>query len=672
MTGPAGCGKTFVIRLLMEICNRFVNTDGHCNAYITCASTGKAAVAIDGTTVHTALKISLSRLLPLSVEVVQQYRVLFQFVKVLIIDEVSMISAELLSHIDARLKQITGKYDVEFGGIDIILIGDLRQLPPVRATPIYNQTKQHIAGPTLWRSLKFFELDQVMRQANQMFSNILTKIGNGTKLENNEKELLESRFFTKEQTEQLCPHGLRLFLSNNSVNGYNHSILSNIADKIVSTATDAYIGCHSANQEAFIRQKIHKMSVIDTGGLPYEITLVIGKPYLITTNIDVSDGITNGAMGILVHIHRDNNDEITRIWLEFTNTAKIGQKMRVKESFSSYCCMRSHNKSQGGTVNEVVYEYDKTRSQQLMYVAMSRVTTINGLYIVTKDDSKVFNHGRRNASSMDGLQSEFRRLALNRLSTIDKLLNEFITTRKGLAIYSFNCQSLRKHAADFNSSVMNNSHILMFSETCLKNNENIDVPNFDCVVQFKRDNVRNGGVAIYQKSNKATAVLMPNTDITLRQITSLSVNAVDVGEICAARCLLDNGQIIMTVVVYISPNQSIPKIMQFIHEVLALYTHDVAAIVNVDYDKIPMIMSGDFNVNFAAPKAEPLLQFLESKLNLKMNNHPALSTTKYGTTIYSVFSRYLNKLESTVYVSYFSYHKPLLSVLEYDSMEIKE
>ncbi|GFT56092.1 ATP-dependent DNA helicase [Trichonephila clavipes] len=90
--------------------------------HIACASTGKAAVAIDGTTVHTAFKITLSRLLPLSIEVAHQYRALFKFIKVIIIDEVSMISAELLGHIDSRLKQITGNYNTNFGGLDMILI----------------------------------------------------------------------------------------------------------------------------------------------------------------------------------------------------------------------------------------------------------------------------------------------------------------------------------------------------------------------------------------------------------------------------------------------------------------------------------------------------------------------------------------------------------------------
>ena len=110
-TGVAGSGKTFTIKLIMEIYNRFLDTDGFCNAYINCASTGKAAVAIDGITVHTALKIPLCRFLPLSNEMLQLYRSLFKFIKVLIIDEVSMVSAEMLGKISSRLKQICGNKD---------------------------------------------------------------------------------------------------------------------------------------------------------------------------------------------------------------------------------------------------------------------------------------------------------------------------------------------------------------------------------------------------------------------------------------------------------------------------------------------------------------------------------------------------------------------------------
>jgi hypothetical protein len=60
-----------------------------------------------------------------------------------------MVVAELLNQIDSRLKQITGNFQDNFGGMDIIFIGDLRQLPPVRATPIYKAIKRRIAGPQL-------------------------------------------------------------------------------------------------------------------------------------------------------------------------------------------------------------------------------------------------------------------------------------------------------------------------------------------------------------------------------------------------------------------------------------------------------------------------------------------------------------------------------------------
>jgi len=84
-----------------------------------------------------------------------------------------MICAEFLEQIDLRLKQITGNFASNFENLAVILIGDLRQLPPIKATPIYKQIKRRMTGPTVWRHLKFYELTAVMRQANGIFSNAL-------------------------------------------------------------------------------------------------------------------------------------------------------------------------------------------------------------------------------------------------------------------------------------------------------------------------------------------------------------------------------------------------------------------------------------------------------------------------------------------------------------------
>ncbi|GFY25377.1 ATP-dependent DNA helicase [Trichonephila clavipes] len=79
----------------------------------------------------------------------------------------------------------------------IILIGDLRHLPPVRSTPIYKQPKQTLVGPILWQNLNFYEINEVLHQANQQFSSILAKIGNGEQLHEMEIVLIESRFFCR-------------------------------------------------------------------------------------------------------------------------------------------------------------------------------------------------------------------------------------------------------------------------------------------------------------------------------------------------------------------------------------------------------------------------------------------------------------------------------------------
>ena len=121
--------------------------------------------------------------------------------------------------------------------------------------------------------------------------------------------------------------------------------------------------------------------------------------------------------------------------------------------------------------------------------------------------------------------------------------------------------------------------------------------------------------------------------------------------------------------IYISPNQSINSITEFIHENLIKYTPEVSRILRKDYDKVPMILSGDFNVNFALDTAVPLIDFLNTTFNLKMCNNRTESTTRSKTTIDAVFQRYVDNIETKAFVSYFSYHKPLVSFVEIENIE---
>ncbi|GFY47240.1 ATP-dependent DNA helicase [Trichonephila inaurata madagascariensis] len=79
-------------------------------------------------------------------------------------------------------------------------------------------------------------------------------------------------------------------------------------------------GCEADRaKEKVVREKLHKLSTIDTGRLPYEIIFVVDKPYMITTNIDIADGLANGAVGKLSHFVLDDQNRVMRVWLLFPN-----------------------------------------------------------------------------------------------------------------------------------------------------------------------------------------------------------------------------------------------------------------------------------------------------------------------------------------------------------------
>ena len=122
-------------------------------------------------------------------------------------------------------------------------------------------------------------------------------------------------------------------------------------------------------------------------------------------------------------------------------------------------------------------------------------------------------------------------------------------------------------------------------------------------------------------------------------------------------------KIIVIAVLYISPKKHINDISQFILKKLLDFTPEGSALVNEKLHELPMVLAGDFNIEFASNESFPLIQFLKDKLQLEINNNPKEFTTKGGTTIDAVFTRYL-KVDTRCYISYFSYHRPLLSAIK--------
>ncbi|GFY21260.1 ATP-dependent DNA helicase [Trichonephila clavipes] len=162
-------------------------------------------------------------------------------------------------------------------------------------------------------------------------------------------------------------------------------------------------------------------------------------------------------------------------------------------------CAITIQKSKGASFNEVVYKYEKTHSQQLVYVALSRATSLEGLYIVTESSDPKFFHS-------------------------------------------------------------------------INNEENIDVPNFHCIAKFQRHNHRGGGVAMHKSKGDTTTYAASEMDVATNTTESFGINESCIGEMCVVKCKAENEPIILMAIIYMSPNQSSKKIIEFIHKNLVAYT----------------------------------------------------------------------------------------------------
>ncbi|GFW21554.1 ATP-dependent DNA helicase [Trichonephila clavipes] len=218
--------------------------------------------------------------------------------------------------------------------------------------------------------------------------------------------------------------------------------------------------------------------------------------------------------------------------------------------------------------------------------------------------------------------------------------------RRGLSLFTFNCQSLRAHIDDLDDSIVKNSNVLVLSETWLNNESEINITNFKCIAKFKRPNTRAGGVGIYHNSNDVVNIVTSSIDFSVFSPDFHGSLTSAVGDLCMTQCQMENGMKFLIVALYISPNQKLDDDITFLHHSLLPYTRGGASLLRNNNDEIPMILSGDFNVNFASDKSLKLVEFLKDKLNLSMKNSPQTST-RSGTTIDGVFTRSLNSMEYT-------------------------
>jgi len=174
ITGKAGTGKSYLLRYLKQ------NTHKAC---VVVAPTGVAALNVGGQTIHSLFKLPPSLINQEAVTVGYQTKELLSHVDMIIIDEVSMVRADLMDGIDSVMRQAKGS-DLAFGGTQVVMFGDLFQLPPVVSDrELHQYFAQTTGGPyffqaRVWQKVSFslLELHHNYRQQDAELIELLNAV----------------------------------------------------------------------------------------------------------------------------------------------------------------------------------------------------------------------------------------------------------------------------------------------------------------------------------------------------------------------------------------------------------------------------------------------------------------------------------------------------------------
>ncbi|XP_015764268.1 PREDICTED: ATP-dependent DNA helicase PIF1-like [Acropora digitifera] len=467
------------------------------------APTGVAAINIDGTTINAALAIPVQtgdNVPAMSDQKKTQMRLSLSELKLIIIDEISMVGNITLLHIHQRLKEIFGSSNSQmFAGISIIVVGDMYQLPPIRKKPVFANFKNDVFNlyhP--WHLFTMIELVEIMRQKDdQPFAEMLNRFRTAKQTEQDIK-CIQSRAIADPSENSYPSDSLHIWAENNPVNQHNEMKLENITGRLFHLkAIDQYPP--NVSQQDIGRVLARPRS--ETGGLDSDIYIKETARVMLTTNIDIADRLINGQLGTIVRIEvNQNNQNTTVIYIKFDDV-KAGSsliqrsnhpfirenqvvplhpvlaKIKIRPNKPSspeiertqfpltLAYAVSIHKVQGLSLTNVVISFDlvkqRTFNYDQVYVALSRATSLNGIHVLGTLENKHVKADPR-------VHEEYERLRNSGNCYLTIPTNENHHDDAILTICLLNIRSLRKHSIDikYDSTIMN-SDIIALTETQL-------------------------------------------------------------------------------------------------------------------------------------------------------------------------------------------------------------
>lgn len=409
ITGPAGCGKSYLIREIDKW-----SRSKAVSIAIT-ALTGAAASLIGGVTLHGWSGIGLGKG---SAEEIynnmNRYRKKdidkWRTTRILVIDEISMMDASLFNKLH-RLGQIIRRNDdALFGGIQLVLCGDFAQLKPVveKGTSFKFAFQSSIWEKYLSKSV--FYLDQIVRQADPVFQQLLGRIRMGEYLPE-DRVLLNSRLITDisdAEVDVIMPDGSKqtiqstlLFPRKKDVERINNMKLQELLDAGHSSKVyDAHDHVINRKTRCIVTDKQPTgtgQKVLDgCSAAPAKIVLCQGAQVMLIKNMDMTRQLVNGSRGVVTRIDGaglpvvlfDNGEEVTIQYETFETES--GENIYVRKQIPLILAWAlTIHKCQGASLSSVITDLTDVFDEAQVYVTLSRARTLDGLFIINLDYNKI-------------------------------------------------------------------------------------------------------------------------------------------------------------------------------------------------------------------------------------------------------------------------------------------
>lgn len=387
LTGKAGTGKTTFLKKICKDCPKRI---------VVAAPTGVAAINANGVTLHSLFQLPFAPFIPgtpfskFETKKFSKNKIkLIRAIDILIIDEISMVRADVLDAIDVVLRRFRNR-NVPFGGVQLLMIGDLQQLSPVATNDVWQILRNYYDTPYFFSSKALaeihfttVELQEIYRQTDPKFLEILNQVRANQLTSNSLNELNKRHipYFKPAQRERY----VHLTTHNYQAQNINQHELNAIEQP-----------------EYLYKAKIKGEFPENIYPTEHELILKLGAQVMFVKNdLSRDKKFYNGMIGEIVEIDNNSfkvrsaeNDETIDVEpMTWTNARYVfdEEEQEIKEqelgTFTQFPIKTAWaitiHKSQGLTFSHAIIDAQDSFAHGQVYVALSRCKTLEGMVLST-------------------------------------------------------------------------------------------------------------------------------------------------------------------------------------------------------------------------------------------------------------------------------------------------